>query len=453
MQHATRTRLAPRLLSRPRDADHFRRACPRESPGPNLFPPGSVSPRQRKCSSFAPATPARSPLARSSSSEAGRRERCESFVGSGSSIGRMWRCSSALALVSIVATGAWSRERATPRRIWDCESFTADRLSALAAVMTLSFVPDLLNILPMYVVLLALVPLAMAASRISPWLAVAASAALWGLVQETGLNLPAGGAPGRMWFFDPFAWQLMFFTGFAFGMRWLNSAAAQSPRASSDCRLRRSRFRFQSISGALPTTCPTLASIRDWLVPDGLAATTQLHLLRYAHFLCLAYVALSAARPLAKDARLADTRLPILTIGQTVARGLRLERDLGLDRRRRARRHRPRLLSVAAVNLAGFCAIFAVAQGRSRLTSPALEIVGARLRFRVRYRCVGPGIGRPAALRRTPSEQPRVSPFDPSLAKQPTERSATSESIVNIRLPSGADVRQFHQSASLARVS
>ena len=82
-------------------------------------------------------------------------------------------------------------------------AFTTDGLGAIAGLMTLSLVPDLLNILPMYIVLLALVPFAMALSRISPLLVVAASAALWLVVQATGLNLPAGGAPGRTWLFDP----------------------------------------------------------------------------------------------------------------------------------------------------------------------------------------------------------------------------------------------------------
>lgn len=99
--------------------------------------------------------------------------------------------------------------------------FAGDGLSGVMGLMTLSLVPDLLNILPLYVILLAFTPLAMAVSRISPLLVFAASAGLWSQVQATGLNLPAGGAPGRTWFFDPFAWQLMFFTGFAFGMGWL----------------------------------------------------------------------------------------------------------------------------------------------------------------------------------------------------------------------------------------
>src|SRR5271166_323050 len=107
--------------------------------------------------------------------------------------------------------------------------FATDGLDAIAGLMTLSLVPDLLNILPMYIVLLALVPFAMALSRISPLLVVAASAALWLMVQATGLNLPAGGAPGRAWLFDPFAWQLMFFTGFAFGMGWLPKPRLNHP--------------------------------------------------------------------------------------------------------------------------------------------------------------------------------------------------------------------------------
>ena len=292
--------------------------------------------------------------------------------------------------------------------------------------MTFSFVPDALNILPMYIVLLALVPLAIAASRFSPWLAVAASVALWGVVQLSGLNLPAGGAPGRMWFFDPFAWQLLFFTGFAFGMRWVNAPRLDRPELLS--------LSVAVIALSVPINfwgftdnLPILASIRDRLIPDGLAATTQLHVLRYAHFLCLAYAALSLLDRRTETLG-SPYAAPILAIGRRSLAAFGSSvifawiAGVALDATGRG------FFSVAAVNLAGFCALFAVAQGTVLINvarnwrSSALDFASAFVTAGV-----GPGIGRPDALRPSPrSERPRVSPFDLSLAKQPTERSATN---------------------------
>ena len=171
-------------------------------------------------------------------------------------------------------------------------AFATDGLGAIAGLMTLSLVPDLLNILPMYIVLLALVPFAMALSRISPLLVLAVSAALWLVVQTTGLNLPAGGAPGRTWLFDPFAWQLMFFTGFAFGMGWLPKARLNHPALLPIAAV------VVALSvpinfWAFTDNIPALLSVRDWLISDGIIATTRLAVLRYAHFLCLAYIVLS----------------------------------------------------------------------------------------------------------------------------------------------------------------
>ena len=193
-------------------------------------------------------------------------------------------------------------------------AFATDRLSAIARVMTLSYVPDLLNIIPMYIVLLGLVPLAMAACRVSPWLVVVASAALWLAVQATDLNLPAGGAAGRVWFFDPFAWQLLFLTGFAFGMRWLPAPPLDHALLLPVC--------ATAVALSVPLNfwaftdnVAALRAIHDALIPNGVAATTRLHPLRYAHFLCLSYVVLSLIGR-APKALASPTAAPVLDIGQ-----------------------------------------------------------------------------------------------------------------------------------------
>jgi hypothetical protein len=278
-----------------------------------------------------------------------------------------------LAVISIVATGLGFAIGDAALEIGLGDS-TSDRLTALAALLALSYVPDLLNILPMYVVLLAFVPLMMTASTISPLLPIAASAALWGLVQAIGLNLPAGGAPSRMWFFDPFAWQLMFFTGFALGMRWLLAPRLNHPALPP--------LSIAVIALSIPINfwgftdnVPALASARAWLVPDGIAATTRLHLLRYAHFLCLAYVALSLLNRWPK-ALASRGAAPILVIGrQSLAAFVSSVvfawiAGIALDTVGHG------FLAVAIVNLAGFAAIFAVARliARLKLSRPRLPL-------------------------------------------------------------------------------
>ncbi|MGL4975266.1 MAG: OpgC domain-containing protein [Bosea sp. (in: a-proteobacteria)] len=67
----------------------------------------------------------------------------------------------------------------------------------------------------MYVVLLAFAPLLILAVRKSPFLTLAGSFALYIFALNTGLNLPQ--VFGGEWFFNPFAWQLIFVIGLIAG--------------------------------------------------------------------------------------------------------------------------------------------------------------------------------------------------------------------------------------------
>jgi hypothetical protein len=100
---------------------------------------------------------------------------------------------------------------------------------ALIGLLTLRYVPGLFDILPMYLVILAMVPIVMALWRAGGGPAAAAFVVVtWGAATTAGLGLGAGALnfPAtpwgeETWFFNPFGWQLVFFTGFAFGMGWL----------------------------------------------------------------------------------------------------------------------------------------------------------------------------------------------------------------------------------------
>ena len=83
-------------------------------------------------------------------------------------------------------------------------------------VLTLGFQPSYLDILPLYIFLLGLFPLVLAALRINPWLAILPSIAIYAAARFWGLAMP-GYPAGRFWYFNPFAWQLLFVIAATFG--------------------------------------------------------------------------------------------------------------------------------------------------------------------------------------------------------------------------------------------
>ncbi|MEL7429240.1 MAG: OpgC domain-containing protein [Pseudomonadota bacterium] len=88
-------------------------------------------------------------------------------------------------------------------------------------IMTLTWVPNLFDILPMYIVVLSMIPIVMALGKVSKYAVFAFMAVMWFGAQLDLLWLPAEPWSDREWFFNPFGWQLVFFTGFAFMMGWI----------------------------------------------------------------------------------------------------------------------------------------------------------------------------------------------------------------------------------------
>ncbi|MCU4181764.1 OpgC family protein [Bosea sp. BH3] len=165
---------------------------------------------------------------------------------------------------------------------------------ALLGLATLTWQPDYLDILPMYLVILALVPAMMALRRLHPALPFALAGLLYALVWTHGLNLPGNPWNGAGWFLNPFAWQLVFFTGFFIGMKWL-----PVPRLGDRG--------LMTVAGGFVILCvplsfwgildnwPAAQTLRDLLLPGS--EKTDLHILRLLHFLALAYLVLSLIEP------------------------------------------------------------------------------------------------------------------------------------------------------------
>ena len=102
--------------------------------------------------------------------------------------------------------------------------FLQDTGPAMVGLFTMTYVPNFFDILPMYIVVLMMIPVFMALARVQPLLAVAACVLLYLVNYVIEIQLPAEVSPDRdfrAWFFNPFAWQILFFAGFAMSLGYL----------------------------------------------------------------------------------------------------------------------------------------------------------------------------------------------------------------------------------------
>lgn len=250
----------------------------------------------------------------------------------------------------------------------------------LLSFMTLRYVPNYFDILPMYMVVLLLMPIIMALSNVNKWLIGVFVVTVWifaqkGLMTALGLEqfyigLPAEPWTTRNWFFNPFGWQLIFFTGFAFMRGWLPKppvnklliglalflVLANVPLSNIGVR----EFGFEWA--------------RDWRVANKiLIDKSSFGLLRYVHFLALAYLCWVAAgdkgdrllaqgngmiariwkRCLAIILKVGQQSLAVFVVSMFTARLMGFSMDvLGRDTG-----------TVLLVNLAGACILIGTAYG------------------------------------------------------------------------------------------
>jgi hypothetical protein len=139
------------------------------------------------------------------------------------------------------------------------------------------------NILPMYVMLMLWSPVVLALARGSLSLALAASTAIY-VAARFGLALPNWPEPGT-WFFNPFAWQLIFTLGVLSCILWRSAPPAFSPRL----------FVISVVGLAFAAAAVTDAfgsapGLRDAVFARLDVPKQNLGLGRLIHFLMLAYV-------------------------------------------------------------------------------------------------------------------------------------------------------------------
>jgi hypothetical protein len=103
-----------------------------------------------------------------------------------------------------------------------------DPLAAGIRLLMLGYQPHYLDILPLYVMLLAALPLILIGQRVHWLLPLSGAGALYLLAQQYALNLPNLGADG--WFLNPLAWLLLFTLGATAARLTLDRAWERLPR-------------------------------------------------------------------------------------------------------------------------------------------------------------------------------------------------------------------------------
>jgi hypothetical protein len=94
---------------------------------------------------------------------------------------------------------------------------TQQPLSALVGLPTLTYQLGYLNILPLYVVMLLATPLLLVVGLRQPFALLSCSIFVWMAAGQFRLNFPNFPQSGG-WFFNPFAWQLLFVVGLLSGV-------------------------------------------------------------------------------------------------------------------------------------------------------------------------------------------------------------------------------------------
>ena len=182
--------------------------------------------------------------------------------------------------------------------------FFNDTAPQLVGLFTLTYVPNFFDILPMYMVILIMVPIVMALSTIHLSLVAIFVGVTWilgqgDLLEWLGIgwlqiSLPAEPWSERAWFFNPFTWQLVFFTGFALMIGWL---PAPPINPYMICLVAAGL-----IGGFLVSIIASRelgwAWVNPWKSENAMwISKTDTGILRYLHFLAVAYLGWAIAGP------------------------------------------------------------------------------------------------------------------------------------------------------------
>ena len=159
---------------------------------------------------------------------------------------------------------------------------------ALGQALLLRYRPLNMDVLPLYIVLMAFLPLILVLMRWRPNLTLAMSVALYALCWHYDLHLNA--FPSGFWSFNPFAWQMLF----VFGAWCALGGTRQMARLLSSPVTMWVAFAYllAAFYVTLSWYYPVLGAViphwlEQWMYPID---KTDLDVLRFAHFLALAAI-------------------------------------------------------------------------------------------------------------------------------------------------------------------
>lgn len=173
--------------------------------------------------------------------------------------------------------------------------FITNPQQALTDELLLRFKPNLMDPLPLYIVLLAGLPLVLPMLVRKAWAVVAVSLTVYLLAPSFGWNLAA--IKDGVWYFNPVTWQLLFVLG---GAAAIHGQRQRQRQVETRPLLRRPLFVSAAVYVVVTGVITVLwrwPHIHDALMPASLSnllypiSKTDLSPVRLLHFLALAYVA------------------------------------------------------------------------------------------------------------------------------------------------------------------
>ncbi|MEM9522496.1 MAG: OpgC domain-containing protein [Pseudomonadota bacterium] len=283
----------------------------------------------------------------------------------------------AMLLAAIDQTDLYDKIYIGTLNLW---KFFAEPGPQLVGLFTLTYVPNYFDILPMYMIILLMLPIVMGLGRVNPWLVAIFVALVWFFAQARvlealgiealRLSLPAEPWSTRQWFFNPFGWQLIFFTGFAFMRGWLPKPPVHGALIAVAALIVLANIPLSNIG----VREMGFDWARDWRIANRIVITkSDFGILRYVHFLALAYLCWVAAGDGGRRLMTSGTHLParvwrrllsiILKVGQqslavfVVSMVAARMMGFAMDNIGRG------TWTTLAVNLAGFAVLVATAYG------------------------------------------------------------------------------------------
>ncbi len=154
--------------------------------------------------------------------------------------------------------------------------------------LLLKFKPSNMDVLPLYIILMLLFPPTLWLLLFRPTLALAASVLLYALTWHFGWNMPS--YPSGYWYFNPFAWQLLFVFG-----AWCALGGAQRLSKVLQSRLTLAlavAYLLFAFVIAMTWYLPGLSQYVPHWLEEAIYPIDKINLdvLRFAHFLALAVV-------------------------------------------------------------------------------------------------------------------------------------------------------------------